>query len=50
MNFHIFNIDLKKIDFLISKKLMYIVLIIYKDNTVNINCFENDMLITLLNL
>ncbi len=44
----IFNISIKKIDFLISKEAFIHSLICFKDNTISINCFENDMLIPLI--
>lgn len=44
----IFNIDISKIDFLISREAFIHSLIYYKDNTININCFNNDMLIPLI--
>jgi len=44
----IYNIDLKKIDFLISQHAYIHSIIIYKDSTISINCFKNDMLITLI--
>ena len=44
----IFNISLEKIDFLISKEAFVHSIIIYKDNNISINCFKNDMLITLI--
>ena len=44
----IFDVDLEKIDFLISPEAYVHSVILNKDNTVNINCFENDMLITLI--
>ena len=43
----IYKIDLSKIDFLISKDAFIHSIIIYKDKTLSLNCFENDMLITL---
>ena len=45
----IFNIDLDKIDFLISQNAFVHSVIIYFDNTISVNCFNNDMLITLTN-
>lgn len=45
----IYKIDLKKIDFLVSKEAYVHSLILTKDNIVNINCFNNNMLITLIN-
>ena len=44
----IFNIDLKKISFLVSPEAYVHSVIINNDNTVNINCFDNDMLIPLI--
>ena len=45
----IYKIDLKKIDFLVSKEAYVHSLILTKDNIVSINCFNNNMLITLIN-
>ena len=45
---HIYDISLSKIDFLICKEAYVHSLIYYKDNTVSLNCFNNDMLITLM--
>ena len=44
----IYNINLNKIDFLISKDAYVHSIVIKNDRTVSINCFENDMLITLI--
>lgn len=44
----IFNINISKIDFLISKEAYIHSLICFRDNTISINCFENDMLIPLI--
>ena len=44
----IFTIDISKIDFLVSREAFIHSLIYYKDNTININCFENNMLIPLV--
>ncbi len=44
----IFNISLDKIDFLISREAFVHSLIIYKDNNIGINCFKNDMLVSLV--
>ena len=41
----IFNIDINKIDFLVSKNAYVHSMIIYKNSTVLINCFDNNMLI-----
>jgi 1-deoxy-D-xylulose 5-phosphate reductoisomerase len=45
---HIYQIDLKKINFLISKEAYIHSLIVFKDNTISLNSFDNDMLITLV--
>lgn len=45
----IYKIDLKKIDFLISRNAYIHSIVIYKDNIININCFDNDMIHTLIN-
>ncbi len=44
----IYKIDISKIDFLISKEAFIHSLIEYSDNTISINCFENNMLIPLI--
>ena len=44
----IFNIDIYKIDFLISKNAYVHSMILYKNSTVVINCFDNNMLIPLV--
>jgi 1-deoxy-D-xylulose-5-phosphate reductoisomerase len=44
----IYNISISKIDFLISKEAFIHSLICFMDNTININCFENNMLIPLI--
>lgn len=44
----IYNIGLDKIDFLVSKQAYVHSLIIFKDNTICLNCFDNDMLIPLI--
>lgn len=44
----IYNIDISKIDFLISKEAFIHSLICYNDKSVSINCFPNDMLISLV--
>ena len=44
----IYNIDLKKIDFLVSSEAYIHSVIINTDNIININCFDNNMLITLM--
>ena len=43
----IYNIDIDKIDFLISTPAYIHSIIRYHDNIITINCFNNDMLITL---
>tara|TARA_B100000963_G_scaffold23105_1_gene17278 strand:+ start:526 stop:1617 length:1092 start_codon:yes stop_codon:yes gene_type:complete len=45
---YIYNIPLSKIDFLICKEAYIHSLVYYKDNTVSLNCFANNMLITLI--
>jgi len=44
----IFNISISKIDFLVSKEAYIHSLLCFKDNTISINCFENNMLIPLI--
>ena len=44
----IYNIDIEKIDFLVSKEAFIHSLIIFNDNTISINCFTNNMLISLV--
>lgn len=44
---HIYEIDLNKINFLVSKEAYLHSVVIFKDNTISLNCFNNDMLITL---
>jgi 1-deoxy-D-xylulose-5-phosphate reductoisomerase len=44
----IYNIDINKIDFLVSKEAFIHSCVIFKDNTISINCFSNNMLIPLL--
>jgi len=44
----VFNIDIEKIDFLLSKEAFIHSLIVYKSSTISINAFKNDMLIPLL--
>ncbi len=43
----IFDIDINKIDFLISQEAYVHSLVLYKDRTVSLNCFENDMMVAL---
>tara|TARA_B100000035_G_scaffold99005_1_gene83977 strand:+ start:3259 stop:4359 length:1101 start_codon:yes stop_codon:yes gene_type:complete len=45
----IYNIDVKKINFLVSREAYVHSLIIYNDRTTSLNCFENDMIATLVN-
>ena len=45
---YIFNIPLYKIDFLISKEAYIHSIVHFNDNTLSMNCFINDMLITLI--
>ena len=45
---HIYDIPLSKIDFLICKEAYIHSLIYFNDNTVSLNCFINNMLITLI--
>ena len=44
---HIYEIELKKIHFLVSKEAYLHSIVVFKDNTISLNCFDNDMLITL---
>ena len=44
----IFNIDINKIDFLVSKEAYLHSMIIYKNSTVLLNCFNNNMLIPIV--
>jgi len=43
----IFDIDLAKIDFLVAKEAYVHSLILYKNSTISLNCFDNNMLIPL---
>tara|TARA_B100000989_G_C19507134_1_gene457016 strand:- start:508 stop:1596 length:1089 start_codon:yes stop_codon:yes gene_type:complete len=45
---HIYSISLSKIDFLISKEAYVHSIIHYEDGSLSLNCFNNDMLITLV--
>ena len=45
---YIYNVPLNKIDFLISKEAFIHSIVHYNDNTISLNCFMNDMLITLI--
>ena len=44
---YIFDIPLYKIDFLVSKEALIHSIIIFKDGTVSLNCFKNNMIIPL---
>ena len=44
----IYDIDLNKIDFLVSKEAFVHSVILYNDNTISFNCFINNMLLTLI--
>lgn len=44
----IFDIEIDRINFLVSREAYVHSVVLYKDNTVNINCFENNMLLTLI--
>ena len=44
----IYNIPINKIDFLISRQAFIHSVIIYNDGIVSLNCFKNDMLLTLV--
>ena len=39
----LYNIDIKKINFLVSREAYVHSLIIYNDSTISLNCFENDI-------
>lgn len=43
----LYNIDISKINFLVSSEAYVHSLIVYKDTTVSLNCFNNDMITTL---
>ena len=45
---YIFKIPLNKIDFLVSREAYIHSIIHYNDNTLSLNCFKNDMIITLI--
>jgi len=44
----LYKIDISKINFLVSKEAYIHSLVIFKDSTISINCFDNNMLITLI--
>ncbi len=45
---YIYNIPLNKIDFLVSKEAFIHSIVHFTDNTLSLNCFFNDMLLTLI--
>ena len=45
---HIYDIPLSKIDFLICREAYVHSIVCYKDNTISLNCFKNNMLVTLI--
>ncbi len=45
---YIYNINLNKIDFVVSPEAFIHSIIQFNDNTISLNCFNNDMLITLI--
>ena len=45
---YIYNINLNKIDFVVSPEAFIHSIIQFKDHTISFNCFNNDMLITLI--
>ena len=44
---YIYDIPFEKIDFVVSKEAFVHSIILYRDSTISLNCFTNDMLITL---
>ena len=44
----LYKIDINKINFLVSREAYIHSVVIFKDSTVSINCFDNNMLITLI--
>ncbi len=44
----IYNINLKNIDFLVSENAYVHSIILYQDNTITLNCFNNNMLVPLI--
>ena len=44
----IYKIDLEKINFVISKEAFVHSIIFYNDNTISLNCFDNNMLLALI--
>ena len=45
---YIYNINLNKIDFVVSPEAFIHSIVHFNDNTISLNCFNNDMLITLI--
>ena len=45
---YIYNLPIKKIDFLISKEAFVHSIVHFNDNTLSLNAFKNDMIITLI--
>jgi len=45
---YIYNINLNKIDFVVSPEAFIHSIVHFNDNTISFNCFNNDMLITLI--
>ena len=45
---YIYDIPLNKIDFLVSKEAYIHSIVHYNDNTLSLNCFMNDMIVTLI--
>ena len=43
----LYNIDMEKIDFLVSQEAFVHSIILHKDQNISLNCFDNDMMITL---
>lgn len=44
----LFDIDINKVDFVVSPQAYIHSIIVYDDNSIKLNCFHNDMLITLI--
>ena len=44
----LYNIELSKLDFLVSPEAYVHSIVISKDNIISINCFDNNMLLTLV--
>ena len=45
---HIYDIPLNKIDFLVSKEAFIHSIVLFKDGSISLNAFKNDMLLTLI--